>query len=716
MKLLINLMGRASHNSLVSKLVTTQKVGGMVISASVLCLVTASVPAQAATKIQVSPILANSTLISPVNVTKEISVVLALSLRDGNGAADFVHHVSSPQDPLYRSYLTPEEFGSRYGVSHDDYTALKKWAIANGLRVAHESTAGTILTVRGTVDQFQKIFKTQLGNYRGPDGKEFYSATVRPTIPDEISAKVTGVIGLTNSIQSAPLAKVYRRFGESPVTPAERADAIGSGPGGAYSASDLRALYDIPTFGGASPQTVALFEQGGFFKSDVDKYLDKMGLPHPAVAFVGVDDYNGTVDDAAIELEAVLDIDTVIGINPQVHEVLVYEDGVDPYPVALLDSLAQIADDNKARTLSISYGIDEVLAGQSQIAAESNLLTQLAAEGIAVFASAGDDGAYGQTGLINLPGTLNVADPGSQPLVTCVGGTTLFSGPPDNTYHGEVVWNELFDIQGSILGATGGGVSAYWAIPSYQLPSYVVGIDQNGNGGSTTMRDVPDIAAVADPKTGAAIYSSLNGGWLQVGGTSLSTPIWASYFSILNAGSEYVLGSRIGPFNPLLYSAIQWGYLDPSGNLHFYLQPVVDGTNGNEAVAGIPGYTAGFGYNNCTGSGTPVGEMDAYLALTAESGGKPPSGFVFYPEKLTKTTAKVRWTPASGATGYVVTVRNYYYILNTFFRITLPVTTVTKETEIEFTGLEPNNPYECNVYAVSSGGCTLESAYWTQPK
>lgn len=708
-------MGRASHSSLVSKFVITQTVRGMVINGSALFLIAASVYAKAETEIQISPMVAKSTLVSPVDVTKEISVVLALSLRDSRGAAEFVQHVSTPQDPLYRKYLTPQEFASRYGVNPTDYAALKAWVTANGLKVVHESTAGSILTVRGTVDQFQKIFKTQLGNYRDPNGKEFYSATISPTIPDEIGAKVAGVIGLTNSIESASSAKVYRSFGEGPVTPADGADAVGSGPGGAYSAADLRLLYDIPTFGSATPQTVALFEQGGFFPSDVDKYLKQMGLPHPAINFVGVDGYNGTVNDAAIELEAVLDIDTVIGINPHVQKVLVYEDGVDPYPVALLDSLAQVADDNQAQTLSISYGIDEVQAGQSQITAESNLLTQLAAEGTAVFASAGDVGAYGQTGLINFPGTLNVADPGSQPLVTCVGGTTLYSVAPDQ-YRGEVVWNQLFDIQGSILGATGGGISAYWAIPSYQLPSYVVGVELAGNGASTTMRDVPDIAAVGDPKTGAAIYSSLNGGWLQVGGTSLSTPIWASYFSILNAGSEYLLGSRIGPFNPLLYNSIQWGSLDLSGNPTFNLQPVVDGTNGNAAITGTPGYTAGFGYNLCAGSGTPVGQIDAYLALTAESGGKPPSGFVFHPEKLTRTTAKVHWTPASGATGYVVTVKNGHYITNTFFRVTLPVTTVTKETEIEFTGLVPNYPYQCNVYAVNPGGCTLETAYWTQPK
>ena len=89
---------------------------------------------------------------------------------------------------------------------------------------------------------------------------------------------------------------------------------------------------------------VAVFEQGGFFNSDVEKYLYKMGLPHPAVTVVGVDGYDGTVNSYQIELEAVIDIDMMIAINPDVHEVLVYEDGIDTFQVALLDALNQVAD------------------------------------------------------------------------------------------------------------------------------------------------------------------------------------------------------------------------------------------------------------------------------------------------------------------------------------------------------------------------------------
>jgi subtilase family serine protease len=635
--------------------------------------------------IELSPVLARSTLLSPVEINQQISVILALPLSDPQGAAEFVRHVSKPGDPLFHQYLKPEEFAAKYGANAADYAALKKWAANNGLNIIHESVARTTLTVRGSTAQFQTLFKTELNNYRSPDGNEFYSAAVKPTIPDELASRVTGVIGLTNGAHYATLAKPYKVFGENVSTETKATDGGGTGPGGSYSASDLRTCYQIPAYGNVVPQTVAVFEQGGFYPSDITKYLKAMKLANRPVTFVGVNGYNGAVDDPQVELEAVLDIDIIIGINPKVKEVLVYEDGNDPFGVALVDALDQVATDNKAQTLSISYGVDEVEQGADQMNAENTALTQLAAQGITVLVSAGDNGAYGRTGGFSYPAQLEAPDPGSQPLVTCVGGTTLTTGP-NEIYNGEEVWNRL----GLNFGATGGGVSSIWPIPDWQSPSYVT-----SNGGSSTYRNVPDVGAVGDPLTGVGIYSTSYGGWVQVGGTSLSAPIWAGYLSILNAGLEYVLGQQVGFFNPTLYS-IGFGY--PAT----YLFSVPDGSNGNAALyGGTPGYNAGPGYTNCTGSGTIFGGVFAKeVVLAASTGRTAPSGFVFFPMKMTKTTAELHWTPADLATGY-------------FFELESPTSNtsaafVTKKTTLTITGLQPETYYYLYAYAVNSGGHTLE--------
>jgi subtilase family serine protease len=664
---------------------------------SLLSLMVAGQAFGQARTIELSPVLTRSTLIGPVDQNQQISVILGLPLSDPQGAAEFVQHVSKPGDPIFHQYLSPEEFATKYGADDADYAALKQWATNNGLTVSHESLARTCLTVRGSMVQFHTLFKTQLNNYRSADGDQFYSAAISPTIPAEIASRVTEVIGLTNGIHNAALVKAYKVFGESASFLTKVADSGGTGPGGTYSAADLRTCYQIPAYGGLAPQSVAVFEVGGYSKSDIETYIKTMKLPKVPVSFVGVNGYNGQDDDPNAELEAVLDIDAIIGINPQVSQVLVYEDGNDPFGVALIDALDQVATDKKVQTLSISYGADEVQQGNAQMKAENTALIQLAAEGITVFVSAGDDGAYGRTGG-DYPFSLNAPDPGSQPLVTCVGGTTLTTGPNEE-WLGEEVWNRL-ELAHQ---ATGGGVSSFWTIPNWQIPAYVT-----TNGGSSKHRNVPDVAAIADPLTGFAIYSRAHGGWIQVGGTSLSAPIWAAYLSILNAGSEYLFGTSIGFFNPMLYNIgflLGIGYGNPSN----YLLPAPDGTNGDPSLyGGIAGYSGGYGYSNCVGSGTIWGGAFATQVLTAQTGaGKAPAGFVFFSPALTATTASFHWTASDLAMGYVFELVGPGVLANNVTGF------VTKRTKLTITNLAPKTSYLLNGYAVNKQGATLESLYFT---
>ena len=564
--------------------------------------------------------ISKSLALSPVDSTKEISVVFVLPLKDPQGAARFAERIATPKDPLYGKYLTPEEFAAQYGANEADYLAVKSWAANNGLKISDESVSRTTLVVRGTVARFEQLFNTQLNNYRGLDGDEFYSASTAPTIPNSIAAKLTGVIGLTNSRHYASLAKVYKKFGETPAPQVKTDGAGGSGPGGAYSAADLRTAYTTPALGGTVPQSVAVFEQGGFAESDVKKYKSANHLPDVPVKARDVNGYGGGIDDPGVELEAVLDIDMIIGINPAVSQVFVYEDGDDPFDVALLDALSDVANDNKVQTLSISYGQDEVEAGTTQMAAEGQILTQLAAQGITVLVSAGDDGAYGVTGLLN--GTLNVSDPAAQPFVTAVGGTTLFTGP-HSVWADESVWNLLVDG----FGATGGGGSSYWPMPTWQS-----NLISDGVNFQAPNRNLPDVAAVGNPLTGVAVYSALNGGWIQIGGTSVSSPIWAGYLSHLNSAYQTVGLGKISFFNPLLYSIEQWdgffGY-DP-------LNDIVDGNNGVSNYGYPPGYYAYPGYDNCSGWGTISGQGFAANLLTwpTNRGGRLPDRSAVYPESL----------------------------------------------------------------------------------
>jgi kumamolisin len=607
-------------------------------------------------------------------------------MKDPEGAANYAQHVSTRLHPLYGRYLTPEQFGDRFGPSAADYTVLVEWAKANGLKINEENRSRTTLSVRGTAGQFERLFKTLINNYRGPDGREFFSASIAPTAPEAFSGRVESVIGLSSYNRFAPLAKVYRKLAEAPSDGISTDTAGGTGPGGAYSPADLRTAYSIPTNLSipAKTETVAVFEQGGFFQSDVDVFLQRNHLPNVPVTVRGVNGFGGGVNDPGVELEAVLDIDSVIGFNWALKHVQVYEDGDDPFGVAMLDALAAMGNDHTAQVVSISYGLDEVQQGVAQINAEWTLFAQLAAQGIAVFVSSGDQGAYGRTGY----NSYNAADPGSQPFITSVGGTALFTGP-NEVYIAEEVWNNL--VAG--FGASGGGVSKYWKIPSWQINSSGVSVAK-ANGGSSKMRNVPDVAAVASPLTGFAVYSAINGGWNQAGGTSLSSPLWAAYMSVLDSAQRALGLGRVGFFNPTLYNV---------GETVGGLNDIVDGSNGNANLFnGLPGWTAGIGYDNCTGWGSMFGPlfMYYYLATPTSTGTAPamPRGFN---ATATATTLTVHWSPVSTAKGYIAIIGT-----SSFFGVVPIEDDVTRGTQVVLRGLTPNTNYAILLAALNTAGAS----------
>ena len=660
------------------------------------------------TTVELSPLVAKSTLLGPVDASREIGVTVSLPLSDPQGVADFVRHVSNQGDPLFRQYLTPQQFAERFGGNAADYAYLKSWAAANGLRVSHESVGRINLTVRGSVSQFQKLFNTRLNRYRSPDGEEFYSAGVQPTVPTEIVSKISGVIGLTESKIVTPMVRVAKKLGENPPSTADLMTpdtAGGTGPGGSYSAADLRTVYNIPTFGNLNPSAVAaVFEQGGYHQWDVTKYLTYNGLPGVKVTPVSVDGSPTDVQDPGVELEAVLDIDMIVGINPAISAVRVYIDSFnwDSFQTALLDAITQVGDDDIAQVFSISYGQDEGYQGTAAIQAENAAVAQLAAEGISVTASSGDNGAYGDG--YNFP--YNVADPASQPYITGVGGTTLRTGPND-VYTVEQVWNGL----ALGYGGTGGGVSSYWSVPNFQT-STVEGIGYlTFNGGSATSRNVPDVAAVGDPTTGVGVYSHMNGGWVQLGGTSVGSPIWAGYLTIIDAGLQYAGIGNLGWFNPLLYAVGYPAYVPSS-----WMFDVTQGSNGYApGHGGYGGYSNGQGYSNTTGCGSLDGSvLSTQLLISGKQPGNKPGPITsFTYSKVTYNSATFRWRPVTGASAYELAV--FHPDPNNF---SIAQIYLTKNTTATATQLIPNDgQYFAYLWAFNaSGGSQSNQVNFATPK
>jgi kumamolisin len=621
--------------------------------------------------------------IGPTAASRRITIALALPSRDPEGAAAFVAHVTRRGDPLFRQYLSPAEYAARFGAETADYAAVVAWVRGAGLTPGEAYAGRTVLPVTGTVAALESAFGVTFKDHRKVSGETFYAVDEAPKLPAEIIGKVSGVIGFSNDGHFRPLLRK--------VPAGSRPAGSGSGPGGAYSAADLRAAYSIgPQYFGPKTQTLAVFEQGGFDPADLAVYRRTMQIAPIPVTVRAVDGYSGAIDDPNVELESVLDIDMQMATNPEAAKIIVYEDGADSFQVALLDSLSAMASDGKAKTISISYGQDEAEQGSAAIKAENTVLTQLAAQGQAVFVSAGDSGAYGD----EAP-ALNVSDPASQPLVTAVGGTTLFTGPGAR-YEAETTWNDL----GLGFGATGGGISTVWKIPAYQV-SFGTSVAAT-NGGSSTFRNVPDVAVVGDPLTGVAVYSKLNGGWITVGGTSVGAPIWAGFYSTVNADSEGLGLGSLGFANPTIYglaNGLQYSYPD--------FNDVLDGSNGDPTKTGVAGFYAGNFFDNTTGWGSFNGDnlaLDVTL-YPINPGTKPPAlPTDVKATSATKTSITLTWKAGKGDIGFLAYAEDPATTAGP-----KPVLVVSDTATI--TGLAPSTYYKLWVVPVSKGGANRQTRF-----
>jgi subtilase family serine protease len=163
-------------------------------------------------------------------------VALALPLSDAAGAANFIAHVSKVGDPLYRAFLTPHEFARRFGADAKAYDALSSCAVKQGLAVGEGSISRTVLTVTGRTAQIEAAFGVKLSDYRKADGKTFCAADRAPTLSGSNAPDVAvSVLGMSSYTHFVPLARIQ---------PAGKPiKSMGSGPGGACNAADLRTVF-----------------------------------------------------------------------------------------------------------------------------------------------------------------------------------------------------------------------------------------------------------------------------------------------------------------------------------------------------------------------------------------------------------------------------------------------------------------------------------------
>lgn len=494
-----------------------------------------------------------------------------------------------PFSPNYHKWLTPEQYGERFGLSLNDIQQVQTWLTSQGFSIVRTARSRTWIAFSGTAAQVKNAFGTEIRHYE-VDGKLHYANATAPSIPAALEPLVRTILGL-NDFHPEP----------KPVIVPE---ATLQGFGHVLAPSDLATIYDVnPLYAlgvtGAG-QKLAIVGQSGIYINDIRNFRTTFGLPanDPQITLVP-----GSTDPGVTSAlgEADLDIEISGGIAPNTKQFYIY---ADLFVVALLYAV----DENIAPVIGESYHICEGNASVLGIPADfaEPLAQQAASEGISIINSSGDAGATDCDAQFSASAPaashgLQVNMFAAAPDITGVGGT-MFDDASGNywsasgaalSYIPESAWNETSSSEG--LAASGGGLSQVYAKPAWQ----------NGAGFPTAnQRGVPDIAMSSAAHDG--YYITTNGGVAVSSGTSAATPLFAGIVTLLN---EYTNTNGQGSLNPNLYRLAQSGTsafhdVTTGNNIVPCIALSPNCVGGNSSTYGSEGYSAGPGYDLVTGWGS----------------------------------------------------------------------------------------------------------------
>jgi kumamolisin len=474
--------------------------------------------------------------------------------------------------------LTHAQYRQSHGANPTAVKLVRAFAKEYSLKVAPDTPGPErrIVKLIGTIAAMQKAFGVALV-HKTLDGTTYRVREGSITLPSELIGSVEAVLGLDNRPQAQPH---FRVFGEAGNVSAKLAQGGGFATPHAdstnisYTPPQIAALYQFPANASAAGQTIGIIELGGGYKTaDLNTYFKSIGQKTPTVSAVLVDGgKNAPTNANSADGEVMLDIEVAAAVAPGAKVVVYFTPNTDQ---GFIDAVGTAIHDtkNKPSVISISWGAPESGWTSQSMSALDAACQSAAALGITITVAAGDNGSTdGAT-----DGQNHVDFPASSPHVLACGGTKLVgSGAQISS---EVAWNELANNEG----ATGGGVSNVFPLPSWQANAGVPKPTNSAGG-----RGVPDVSGDADPSTGYVIR--VDGKNMVIGGTSAVAPLWAGLLAVANAQN----GKSAGFVQPAIYAA--------KGKAAF--NDITSGTN----YSGTPvGFKAGPGWDPCTGLGSPIG-------------------------------------------------------------------------------------------------------------
>ena len=510
----------------------------------------------------------------PIDPNSSLELSLVLQLRNSEKLEAQLKEMYDPSSPHFRHFLTADQFLESYGPSEADYQAVVDFARRHKLEVMRTTPSRSLVHVRAKASDVEHAFSVALRTYKDPvTGQSAYAPDRDPSV--DAAIPIRGIAGLDSFSPPRPDLK----FPNQPLGPHHplpipiRRDPKQDSPSGPFGGKDFRAAYASDVSLTGAGQVVGILILQSYLDSDIKLYEQNEGLPNVPLQYVPIGTGAVTETDCGgIHKESSLDIEQVIAMAPGLKQVNIYGAPIGGlfYPVDLLDEVmtptqGEPVPGQVTTSFSISYANAQLYP----------LLAAMEARGIGFFAFSGDGGAY-DSNTMPFP-------PGDDPRVTSVGGTILTTDSQGH-WASEVAW------------PSSGGGSSPWAPadPEFLMPSYQLGMDWTTNGGSSTVRNAPDVSMIAQN-----VRIVCGGNTIITGGTSSATPLWAAFEALANEQAAKLNRPPIGNINSSVYAI---------GRGPGYKQAFHDITSGTNAHSGSNNlFPTETGYDLVTGWGSPNG-------------------------------------------------------------------------------------------------------------
>lgn len=513
-----------------------------------------------------SPLALAKNDLGPALGSKAASRLILVLTRSAAQEASLKTWLSSVQDANssnFHQWLTPEEFGRRFGVSAGDLATVQAWLQSHGFTVNKVSPGRMYLEFSGSTAQIETAFHTSIHSYL-VNGGSHWSNTSDPQIPTALAPVVAGVAKLNDFNPRSSAIRGPSGIYNEATHRIEPSYTLGDATNGYtlfVGPADAATIYDTPTtynpnhgstlYDGTGV-TIGIAGDSNIDVTQNANYRATFGLPAKATTVVVDGDDPGENGDA---VEAYLDTEVASGIAPNAN-VILYTAANTYLSAGLFLAISRAIDDNQADILNVSFGGCEAAQGTAANQYIYNLWQQAAAQGISVTVSSGDSGSAGcdnENTETQASLGLAVNSLASTPYTIAVGGTdfdTLYGATfpasftqyvdvtntlanhrsalkyipeqpwNDSTFQGDnngisgnIPWSATQYVSNANIVAGGGGVSSCVqlsgnvCVAGYPEPSW-----QSGFAVATSGRNVPDVSFLA----GNGLY----------GATWDSAPIW----------------------------------------------------------------------------------------------------------------------------------------------------------------------------------------------